>query len=95
MTRAASETPGPSAASQPVMDPAAARCALVRLLQHAHAGELAAALAYRGHAASVRDPWERRELKRIEDPGEVFRSLFYRRYGQPPPGLTPPARSSP
>jgi len=38
---------------------------LVRALQRAHGGELAAALAYDGHAASVRDPAERAVLVRM------------------------------
>lgn len=46
--------------------PAEARAALVRLLQLAHAGELAAAYAYRGHWRSLDDPWERGEVRRIE-----------------------------
>jgi hypothetical protein len=37
----------------------------VRLLQRAYSGELGAALAYRGHAASVRDPDERRRIADI------------------------------
>jgi demethoxyubiquinone hydroxylase (CLK1/Coq7/Cat5 family) len=41
--------------------------AFVRILQDAHAGELAAALAYRGHWKSIRrDPAVRAEIKRIE-----------------------------
>ncbi|MBI3097369.1 MAG: ferritin-like domain-containing protein [Planctomycetes bacterium] len=39
---------------------------LVSLLQRAHAGERAAALAYQGHAASVRDPGDRRRISEIE-----------------------------
>jgi hypothetical protein len=42
-----------------------ARRELAALLQLAHAGELAAAIAYRGHAASVRDPEERSEITAI------------------------------
>ena len=42
-----------------------ARGELVALLQLAHAGELAAAIAYRGHAASVRDPEEQAEIRAI------------------------------
>jgi rubrerythrin len=38
---------------------------LVRLLQLAYSGELGAALAYRGHAASVRDPAERQHILQI------------------------------
>ena len=45
---------------------ATARAALVRLLQMAHAGELAAAYAYRGHWRSLEDPAERTEVRRIE-----------------------------
>jgi hypothetical protein len=46
---------------------ATARVHLIALLQRAHAGEWAAALAYGGHAKSVRDPAERRELEEIRD----------------------------
>ncbi len=49
-----------------VGEPASARAQLVRLLQDAHAGELAAALAYRGHWHSLRRATERAEVKRIE-----------------------------
>jgi rubrerythrin len=38
---------------------------LIRLLRAAHAGERAAALAYVGHARSVRDPAERDAISRI------------------------------
>jgi rubrerythrin len=38
---------------------------LIRLLRAAHAGERAAALAYVGHARSVRDPSEREAISRI------------------------------
>ena len=41
--------------------------ALVRLLQMAYSGEKAAALAYIGHAGSVKDPAEKRAIKEIED----------------------------
>src|SRR5688572_33187883 len=37
----------------------------VRLLQMAYSGELGAALAYRGHAAAVREPDERRHISHI------------------------------
>ena len=41
--------------------------ALIRVLQNAHAGELAAAYAYRGHAGSRRrEPTIRVEIRRIE-----------------------------
>lgn len=50
-----------------VTDEVAVRARLVRLLQDAHAGELAAALAYRSHARSLwRRPAERSEVRRIE-----------------------------
>ncbi len=45
---------------------AKARKKLVRLLRLAHAGERAAAFAYRGHARSVRDAGERAAITRIE-----------------------------
>lgn len=44
----------------------ATRGVLVRILQDAHAGELAAALAYRAHWHSLRRPGERAEVRRIE-----------------------------
>lgn len=40
---------------------------LVSLLRRAHAGELAAALAYRGHWRSVRDADERARIREIEE----------------------------
>ncbi len=46
-------------------DVAAAKVRLIRLLRAAHAGERAAALAYVGHAGSVRDPGEREAISRI------------------------------
>lgn len=45
----------------------AARKGLIRILQNAHAGELAAAYAYRGHWKSVRDKQVKQEIKRIEE----------------------------
>jgi hypothetical protein len=42
------------------------RDALVTILQEAYSGELAAALAYRGHWKSVRNPDQRRRIQRIE-----------------------------
>ena len=39
---------------------------LIRILQNAHAGELAAAYAYRGHWKSVRNSEERSRIKQIE-----------------------------
>jgi hypothetical protein len=47
-------------------DRAVVRARLVRILQDAHAGELAAAFAYRGHARSLRDEAQRTEVRRIE-----------------------------
>lgn len=45
--------------------PAAARAQLILLLQLAYSGELAAAWAYVGHRASVKDAAERRDIGRI------------------------------
>ena len=39
---------------------------MVKILRAAVSGEMGAALAYRGHARSVRDPFERRRLRQIE-----------------------------
>ncbi len=39
---------------------------LIRILQNAHAGELAAAFAYRGHWKSVKNSEEKENIKRIE-----------------------------
>ena len=39
---------------------------LIRILQNAHAGELAAAFAYRGHWKSLRESAEKTEIKKIE-----------------------------
>lgn len=47
------------------MDPATARRQLIRLLQDAHAGEWAAALAYEGHAISVPEPFKS-EIRKIQ-----------------------------
>ena len=44
-----------------------ARANLIRILQNAHAGELAAAYAYRGHWRSLRESPERIEIIKIED----------------------------
>lgn len=46
--------------------PENARKNLIRILQNAHAGELAAAYAYRGHWKSVRNSQERTQIKKIE-----------------------------
>lgn len=43
-----------------------ARKNLIRILQNAHAGELAAAYAYRGHWKSVRNEKEKESIKKIE-----------------------------
>ena len=40
---------------------------LIRILQNAHAGELAAAYAYRGHWKSVRDKVQKARIKQIEN----------------------------
>jgi hypothetical protein len=42
-----------------------ARARFVRILQLAYSGELGAAIAYRGHAAAVRDPAEHRHILHI------------------------------
>ena len=39
---------------------------LIRILQNAHAGELAAAYAYRGHWKSLKDSTEKEGIKKIE-----------------------------
>jgi rubrerythrin len=43
----------------------AIRARLIRLLQRAYSGELGAAIAYRGHAASISDPGQRERITRI------------------------------
>lgn len=43
-----------------------ARQNLIRILQNAHAGELAAAFAYRGHWKSLRESEEKKQIKIIE-----------------------------
>lgn len=59
-------------------DAANPRALLVRLLQDAHAGELAAAYAYRGHAWSLwRRPEERAEVRRIEGAEWHHRGLVH------------------
>ncbi|HVF20777.1 MAG TPA: demethoxyubiquinone hydroxylase family protein [Mycobacteriales bacterium] len=57
------------------MHEVAIRARLVRVLQDAHAGELAAAYAYQGHRKSLRRPEERAELRRIEDAEWHHRAL--------------------
>jgi len=49
-----------------LLSPAQAQVALIRLLQAAYSGELAAANAYRGHWQSLRDPLERQQILKIE-----------------------------
>ena len=48
------------------LDRASARIALVAVLKNAHAGELGAARAYRGHWRSLRDAREAAEVQQIE-----------------------------
>ncbi len=55
--------------------PATPRERLIRILQDAHSGELAAAYAYRGHWRSVSDPAERDRIHQIEDEEWHHRSL--------------------
>lgn len=49
------------------MDRGEAREALIGILRLAYSGELAAMLAYQGHALSVSSPAEREEIRKIED----------------------------
>jgi demethoxyubiquinone hydroxylase (CLK1/Coq7/Cat5 family) len=56
-----------------VRDDGSAR--LVRQLQLAYSGELAAACAYAGHWRSLRDPEERSSIRRIEDEERHHRQL--------------------
>ncbi|MCU1348111.1 MAG: ferritin-like protein [Acidobacteria bacterium] len=49
---------------------------LIRQLQHAYSGELAAAYAYRGHWRSVSDPGERERVHAIEDEEWHHRELI-------------------
>ncbi len=49
------------------------RSRLIRLLQLAYSGEKAAALAYQGHARSVRDPGEKAMIEKIENDEWVHR----------------------
>ncbi len=58
-------------------DPARARRRLVALLRLAHAGELAAALAYRGHWRSLADPAESARVRAIEEEEWHHRSLVH------------------
>ena len=43
-----------------------AKAKLIRILQNAHAGELAAAYAYRGHWKSLKESGEKERIKQIE-----------------------------
>lgn len=52
-----------------------ARAKLIRQLQGAYSGELAAGLAYRGHWNSVRDPEERARIQTIESEEWHHRAL--------------------
>jgi len=52
---------------KPVTHDAEARAALIKLLQMAYSGELAAAYAYRGHWQSVRNADERTHIQEIEE----------------------------
>ena len=64
---------------------------LVRQLQLAYSGELGAALAYRGHAASVADPDERQRIAEIRaeelDHRERVGRILRRLHGGPDPLL--------
>lgn len=44
-----------------------ARTGLIRILQHAYSGEVAAAYAYRGHWKSLRESPERSRIRQIEE----------------------------
>lgn len=65
------------------MNDALARAKLIRQLQGAYSGELAAGFAYRGHWRSVSDPEERKRIRTIEAEewhhrelvGEMLRTL--------------------
>ncbi len=49
------------------LSPASARLELINILQRAHAGEYAAALAYDGHARSIHNAIEQAEVNKIKD----------------------------
>ena len=49
------------------MSPQESYLHLIRILHLAYSGERAAALAYRGHWKSVRDPEERKKIQKIEE----------------------------
>lgn len=67
--------------------PADARALLIRQLQGAYSGELAAGYAYRGHWKSVRDANERERIRTIESEEwhhrELVRELLARVGGKP------------
>lgn len=48
------------------MEKKEAKKKLIRILQNAHAGEMAAAFAYRGHWKSLKESPEKKEIKHIE-----------------------------
>jgi rubrerythrin len=64
-----------------------ARALLIRQLQGAYSGELAAGYAYRGHWKSVRDAGERERIRTIESEEwhhrEIVRGLLERAGGKP------------
>jgi rubrerythrin len=68
-------------------NPGEARRALIGLLRMAHAGERAAALAYRGHWRATADPGERAGIRRIEhdewDHRAALRSMLARLGARP------------
>ena len=49
------------------MDPTGARRGLIRILQNAYSGEVAAAYAYRGHWKSLKESPERTRINQIEN----------------------------
>jgi rubrerythrin len=59
-----------------------ARQNLIRILQNAHAGELAAAFAYRGHWKSVGNAAEKEEIKKIESEEWEHRECVRRWLGE-------------
>jgi hypothetical protein len=67
---------------------------LIRRLQLAYSGELGAAIAYVGHAASVRNPADRDQILRIEAEervhrrGQISRPVRTRRNGRASPLLS-------
>jgi len=70
----------------PNVDAVRAHKALVRLLQQAYSAEKAAAFAYQGHAASVKDTEDKAAIKQIEEDEWGHRhevSLIMRCYGIP------------